>query len=54
MIKEYLEALRNKAAFWGKMTWMLLYIQLMTFGMGVFFLMISLCLIFYSKLFPAG
>ena len=48
----YLERLRSKAELWGKLTWWLLYIQLSMFSAGAFFLLISLWVIYRSKLFP--
>ena len=53
MAVRYIELMRNKAEFWGKMTWFLLYAQLVTFSLGACFLLISLWLILYSKLFPS-
>jgi hypothetical protein len=44
--------LRKRARSWGWWTWTLFYVQLATFSAGAVFLLISLCLIFQSKLFP--
>jgi hypothetical protein len=52
MTSGYIERLRSKAHLWGRFTWWLLYIQLGTFSAGTLFLLISLWLIFRSKLFP--
>jgi uncharacterized membrane protein YhaH (DUF805 family) len=52
MLDGYVERLRSWAELWGRLTWWLLYIQLSTFSAGAFFLLISLWLIFHSKLFP--
>jgi hypothetical protein len=52
MIAGYIERMRSRAHFWGKMTWFLLYCQLVTFSAGACFMLISLWLIFYTKLFP--
>lgn len=48
----YLERLRNKAGFWGSLTWALLYFQLILFSLGAGLLLATLWLIFRSKLFP--
>jgi hypothetical protein len=52
MAAGYLERLRSRAHLWGRLTWCLLYIQVGTFSAGALFLLISLYLIFCSKLFP--
>jgi len=52
MAAGYIERLRSEANHWGKWTWRLLYIQLWTFLAGAILLLISLSLIFHSKLFP--
>jgi hypothetical protein len=52
VIAGYIERLRSDAQMWGAWTWRLVYIQLVTFSVGACFLLISLWLIFYSKLFP--
>lgn len=52
MVAGYMERLRSKPELWGKLTWRLFYIQISTFFIGACFLLISLCLIFQSKLFP--
>ena len=52
MVAGYMERLRSDAAAWGRRTWFLLYVQLVTFSIGACFLLISLTLIFYTKLFP--
>jgi uncharacterized membrane protein YhaH (DUF805 family) len=52
MVAGYMERLRSNAERWGRMTWCLLYIQLVTFSVGACFLLVSLWLIFHYKLFP--
>jgi len=52
MNEGYFARLHNNAECWGRWTWYLLCIQLCTFFVGACFLLISLCLIFQSKLFP--
>ena len=52
IIDGYLERLRSNADFWGSATWKLLYCQLILFSLGAVLLLISLWLIFHSKLFP--
>ena len=52
VVAGYIERLRTGAERWGKWTWWLLYIQFATFAIGAFSLLISLGLIFYTKLFP--
>lgn len=52
MTEAYIARLRSKAKFWGKWTWRLLSIQLITFSLGAFLFLIALWLIFESKLFP--
>lgn len=52
VVAGYIECLRSNAAFWGRWTWRLLYVQLLSFSVGACFLLIALWLIFYSKLFP--
>jgi hypothetical protein len=52
MAAGYIERLRSNAERWGRMTWFLLYVQLVTFSAGACFLLISLWLVFHSKLFP--
>jgi|ERR1035441_6600637 uncharacterized membrane protein YhaH (DUF805 family) len=52
MVAGYMERLRSNAERWGRMTWCLLYIQIVTFSVGACFLLVLLWLIFHSKLFP--
>jgi hypothetical protein len=50
--KEAVEALRLDARCLGRWTWRLFYFQLATFSIGAFFLLVTLWLVFYTKLFP--
>jgi hypothetical protein len=52
MTSGYIERLRSKAHLWGRLTWWLLYVQLAAFSAGALLLLVSLWLIFQSKLFP--
>ena len=50
--KSEVEKLRANARCFGEWTWGLFYVQLVAFSVGAVFLLISLYLIFQSKLFP--
>jgi len=50
--KSQVEKLRGHAQCLGRVTWYMLYTQLVAFFAGAIFLLISLYLIFHSKLFP--
>ena len=52
VVAGYLESLRSKADFWGVLTWRLLYLQLAAFSLGSCLLLVTLGVIFRSKLFP--
>src|SRR5438876_865758 len=52
MAAVYLASLRSDAHRLGAFTWRLLYIQASTFFIGALLLLVSLFLIFRSKLFP--
>lgn len=52
MAAAYLAELRSGAHRLGTFTWRLLYIQASTFFIGALLLLVSLFLIFHSKLFP--
>lgn len=50
--KSEVAKLRANARCFGEWTWGLFYVQLVAFSVGAVFLLISLYLIFQSKLFP--
>jgi len=49
-----LESLRARADTMGRWTWRIFYMQLVTFFVGALFLLLTLYLVFQTKLFPGA